>query len=94
MLTVSEESRRMQDMMKMYNMYGMDPSAFPTSSTLVLNVNNELVKYIIDNQDDENVDLFAKQLYDLASIANAPLSPEEMTEFLTRSNKIMMMLTK
>ncbi|MCR4612022.1 MAG: molecular chaperone HtpG [Lachnospiraceae bacterium] len=94
MMTVSEESRRMQDMMRMYNMYGMDPSTFPTSSTLVLNVNNELVQYIIDHKDGDNTDLFCKQLYDLASIANAPLNPEEMTEFITRSNKIMMMLAK
>jgi len=94
MLTVSEESRRMQDMMKMYNMYGMDPNMFPSSSTLVLNANNELVDYILNNKDGENVDLFAQQLYDLAAIANAPLSPEEMTKFIERSNKIMMMLAK
>ncbi len=94
MLTVNEESRRMQDMMRMYNMYGMDASAFPTSSTLVLNVNNELVQYVLNNKEDDNVELFCKQLYDLASIANAPLPPEEMTEFIARSNKIMMMLTK
>ncbi len=94
MLTVSEESRRMQDMMKMYNMYGMDPNMFPSSSTLVLNANNELVEYILNNKDNENVDLFCQQLYDLASIANAPLAPEEMTKFIERSNKIMMLLAK
>ncbi len=94
MLTVSEESRRMKDMMRMYNMYGMGEDAFPTASTLVLNANNELVQYILNNKDGENVDLFCKQTYDLASMANAPLSPEEMTEFIKRSNDIMMMLTK
>ncbi len=94
MLTVSEESRRMQDMMKMYNMYGMDPNMFPSSSTLVLNANNELVQYILDNKDGEHTALFCKQLYDLASIANAPLKPEEMTAFIARSNEIMMLLAK
>ncbi|SET07363.1 molecular chaperone HtpG [Pseudobutyrivibrio sp. C4] len=95
MLTVSEESRRMQDMMKMYAMGGMDMSMFGSASeTLVLNANNDLVKYILNNKDSENVPTFAAQLYDLAKIANAPLSPEAMTEFVARSNKIMMLLTK
>ncbi|SCY36554.1 molecular chaperone HtpG [Pseudobutyrivibrio sp. AR14] len=95
MITVSEESRRMQDMMKMYAMGGMDMSMFGSASeTLVLNANNDLVQYIINNKDGENVDVFAAQLYDLAKIANAPLSPEAMTEFVARSNKIMMLLAK
>ncbi|WP_044938037.1 molecular chaperone HtpG [Pseudobutyrivibrio sp. LB2011] len=95
MITVSEESRRMQDMMKMYAMGGMDMSMFGSASeTLVLNANNDLVKYILNNKDSENVPTFAAQLYDLAKIANAPLSPEAMTEFVARSNKIMMLLTK
>lgn len=95
MLTVSEESRRMQDMMKMYAMGGMDMGMFGSASeTLVLNANNELVQYILNNKDSENVPTFAAQLYDLAKIANAPLSPEAMTEFVARSNKIMMLLTK
>ncbi|WP_033154435.1 molecular chaperone HtpG [Pseudobutyrivibrio ruminis] len=95
MLTVSEESRRMQDMMKMYAMGGMDMSMFGSASeTLVLNANNDLVKYILNNKDSENVPTFAAQLYDLAKIANAPLSPEAMTAFVARSNKIMMLLTK
>lgn len=95
MLTVSEESRRMQDMMKMYAMGGMDMGMFGSASeTLVLNANNDLVKYILNNKDSENVPTFAAQLYDLAKIANAPLSPEAMTEFVARSNKIMMLLTK
>ncbi|SDB32981.1 molecular chaperone HtpG [Pseudobutyrivibrio sp. YE44] len=95
MLTVSEESRRMQDMMKMYAMGGMDMGMFGSASeTLVLNANNDLVQYIFNNKDSENVPVFAAQLYDLAKIANAPLSPEAMTEFVARSNKIMMLLAK
>ena len=94
MLTVSEEGRRMQEMMKMYNMYGMDPSMFGGDETLVLNANNELVQYMIEHADGENIELFAQQLYDLAVLANKPLSPEAMTAFVNRSNKIMMLLTK
>ena len=94
MLTVSEESRRMQEMMKMYNMYGMDPSMFGGDETLVLNVDNDLVKYMFEHADGENVELFAQQLYDLACLANKPLAPEAMTAFVTRSNKIMMLLAQ
>ena len=94
MLTVSEESRRMQEMMKMYNMYGMDPSMFGGDETLVLNANNNLVQYMFEHADGEHVELFAKQLYDLACLANKPLSPEAMTAFVARSNEIMMLLTK
>ena len=92
MLTVSEEGRRMQEMMKMYNMYGMDPSMFGGDETLVLNANNDLVQYLFEHADGENVELFAQQLYDLAVLANKPLSPEAMTAFVNRSNKIMMLL--
>lgn len=91
-ITLSEESRRMQDMMKMYNMYGMDPSMFGSSETLVLNTNNKLVKYILENKDSENIPMICEQLYDLALLAHKPLSPEGMTNFITRSNKIMMLL--
>ena len=96
MITLSEENRRMQDMMKMYNMYGMDPSMFGGmgGETLVLNANNELVQYILNNKASEHVPTFAAQLYDLAMISNQPLSPEAMTEFIARSNRIMMLLTK
>ena len=95
MLTKSEDSRRMQDMMKMYSMQGMDMSMFVgAGETLVLNANNDLVKYIVDNKDSENVPMMCEQLYDLAVIANKPLAPEKMTEFIARSNKIMMMLAK
>ena len=94
-LTVSEESRRMADMMKMYAMAGMDMGMFGAGSeTLVLNANNDLVKYILENKDSENTNIFAAQLYDLAKISNQPLSPEAMTEFVARSNKIMMLLAK
>ncbi len=95
MLTVSEESRRMQDMMKMYAMGGMDMNMFGSASeTLVLNANNELVQYILNNKDSENVEVFAAQLYDLAKLSNAPLAPEAMTAFVARSNQIMKLLAK
>ncbi len=92
MITLSEEGRRMQDMMKMYNMYGMDPSMFGGNETLVLNVNNKLVQYILDHKDGEHVPMFCKQLYDLAMLSNQPLSPEAMTDFVNRSNEVMMIL--
>ena len=95
MITVSEESRRMQDMMKMYAMPGMDMGAMGREGeTLVLNANNELVSYVLDNKEGENVELICEQLYDLALIQQAPLQPEAMTKFISRSNKIMMLLTK
>ena len=94
MMMISEESRRMQDMMKMYNMYGMDPNMFGGQETLVLNANHPLVKYLGENQDTENAALICQQLYDLAMISHKPLSPEDMTRFVQRSNEILMMLTK
>lgn len=92
MLTLSEETRRMQDMMKMYSAGGMD--MFGDSETLVLNSSNKLVQYILNNKEAENVDMFCKQLYDLAVLANHPLKAEEMTEFVNRSNEIMLLLAK
>ncbi len=94
MVTLSEENRRMQDMMKMYNMYGMDPSMFGTTTTLVLNANNALVKYLFENPEGEHSNMICEQLYDLAMISHQPLSPEAMTKFVNRSNEIMMLLTK
>ena len=96
-ITLSEEGRRMQDMMKMYaagGMGGMDPSMFAADQTLTLNANNELVKYILDNKDSEHVPMFAEQLYDLAMLSNQPLSVDQMTKFVKRSNDIMLLLTK
>ena len=93
MITVSEESRRMQDMMKMYSMPGMDMGAFGKEGmTLVLNANNKLVEKILEEKEGEKVTLLCEQLYDLALLQNAPLDPEAMTKFVARSNKIMMML--
>ena len=92
MITLSEEGRRMQDMMKMYNMYGMDLSMFGGNETLILNVNNKLVQYILDHKNGEHVPIFCKQLYDLALLSNQPLSPEAMTAFINRSNEVMMIL--
>ena len=94
MVTLSEESRRMQEMMRMYGMAGMDPSMFGGDETLVLNANNKLVQYVLENKDGENTKLFCEQLYDLAMISHKPLSPEAMTKFIGRSNQIMMLLAK
>ena len=93
-ITLSEEGRRMQDMMKMYAMNGMDMNMFAADQTLTLNANNELVKYIFEHKDSENVPMFCEQLYDLAVLSNHPLSVDEMTKFVERSNKIMMLLAK
>ena len=96
-ITLSEEGRRMQDMMKMYamnDMGGMDMNMFAADQTLTLNANNELVKYIFEHKDSENVPMFCEQLYDLAVLSNHPLSVDEMTKFVERSNKIMMLLAK
>ncbi len=96
MITLSEETRRMQDMMKMYSAggMGMDMSMFGGGETLILNANNALVKYILEHTEGEHVDMFCKQLYDLAMLANKPLSAEEMTDFVARSNEIMLLLTQ
>ena len=94
MVTLSEESRRMQDMMKMYGMAGMNPDMFGTNVTLVLNANNTLVKYILEHKESDHTDMMCEQLYDLALISHKQLSPEEMTKFIARSNEIMMLLTK
>ena len=96
-LTLSEQGRRMQDMMKMYamgGMGGMDPNMFAADQTLTLNANNALVQYILENKDSEHVPMFAEQLYDLARISNQPLSVDDMTRFVKRSNDIMLLLTK
>jgi molecular chaperone HtpG len=96
MVTLSEETRRMQDMMRMYSSggAGMDMSMFGGGETLILNANNKLVQYILDNQEGEHTEMFCKQLYDLAMLANKPLPAEEMTEFVSRSNEIMMLLAQ
>ena len=95
MITVSEESRRMQDMMKMYAMPGMDMGMMgKEGETLVLNANNKLVEYVLEHQDGENVSLICEQLYDLALLQQAPLQPDAMTKFINRSNKIMLLLAQ
>ncbi|QUH28195.1 molecular chaperone HtpG [Vallitalea guaymasensis] len=92
MIILPEESRRMQDMSKMYGMFGMDSAAMPSNESLLLNKKNKLVKYIIDNKDNENTDIFCNQIYDLAMISHKQLSPEAMTKFIERSNKILQKL--
>ena len=96
-ITLSEEGRRMQDMMKMYamnGMGGMNPNMFAADQTLTLNANNELVKYIFEHKDSEHVPMFCEQLYDLAMLSNQPLSVDAMSKFVQRSNQIMMLLAK
>lgn len=96
MITLPEETRRMQDMMKMYAMGGMDPNMFGgnDSLTLVLNANNQLVQYILDNPEGDKTGMVCEQLYDLALLAHAPLEPEAMTKFVARSNEILTLVTK
>ena len=95
MVTLSEESRRMQDMMKMYSMPGMDMGAFgKEGETLILNANHPLVEYVMNHTDSEHAEVICEQLYDLALLQHAPLEPEAMAKFVQRSNDIMMLLTK
>ena len=94
MAVLSEQERRMAEMMRMYGMGGMDPSVFGSQATLVLNANHPLVKFLVEHKRSKNVSIICKQLYDLAMLAHKPLSPEEMTAFVQRSNEIMMLLTK
>ena len=94
MAVLSEQERRMAEMMRMYGMGGMDPSVFGSQATLVLNANHPLVKFLVEHKRSKNVPIICKQLYDLAMLAHKPLSPEEMTAFVQRSNEIMMLLTK
>ena len=93
MITVSEDTRRMQDMMKMYSMGGMDMGMFGgTGETLVLNANHPLVQYVLGHKEDANTSKICEQLYDLASLSHGPLAPERMTAFVSRSNEIMMIM--
>ena len=95
MITINEDSKRMADMMKMYGMSGMDPEMYGAQGeTLVLNINNVLVKYILDNPESDNVTMFCEQLYDLAMVGHGQVAPERMTAFIARSNRIMELLTK
>ena len=96
MITESEDSRRMQDMMKMYSMGGFDPTMFGGASgiTLILNANNALVQYVLEHEDGENTNTICEQLYDLAMIAHKPLEPAAMTKFIARSNEILGILAK
>ena len=94
-ITLSEESRRMQDMMKMYAMPGMDPNMFGApAQVLTLNANNTLVKYLFEHGDADNAKIICEQLYDLAMLSHTTLAPDEMTKFVQRSNEIMEMIAK
>ncbi|MFV0239856.1 MAG: molecular chaperone HtpG, partial [Lacrimispora sphenoides] len=95
MITVSEESRRMQEMMKMYTMPGMDPSMFGAGGeTLVLNYNNKLVQYILGHKDGAHTNSICEQLYDLAALSHGSLTPERMTKFIARSNELMLVMAE
>ena len=94
MAVLSEQERRMAEMMKMYGMGGMDPSMFGSQAALVLNANHPLVQFLVEHKRSKNVPIICRQLYDLAMLAHKPLNPEEMTAFVQRSNEIMMLLTK
>jgi len=92
-ITLSEESRRMQDMMRMYNLSGKD-MADMGDEVLVLNANNKLVQYIINNEKSDKVPMICQQLYDLAMLSHKPLEPEAMTKFIERSNEILLLLAE
>ena len=94
MITVSEQTRRMAEMMEMYGMSKSETGLGAQGETLILNANNELVQFILNNEENENTELICQQIYDLAQLANHPLKPEEMTKFVARSNKILGILTK
>ena len=94
MITLSEETRRMQDMMKMYRVSGMGDDMFAGGEKLVLNANHPLVKYLGENKESEHASMLCEQLYDLAMLSHKPLEPEAMTKFVERSNEIMLLLTK
>ena len=94
MAVLSEQSRRMEEMMRMYGMGGMDTGMYGGQATLILNASHPLVKYVTEHKDGSNVSMICKQLYDLAMLAHKPLNPEEMTAFVQRSNEVMMLLTK
>ena len=98
MLSISEESRRMNDMMKMYAMSGMPMSDMPVDETLILNTEHPLVQYLIEHRTDEaakeTVDMISEQLYDLAKLQQSPLSADEMTKFISRSNEILLKMAK
>lgn len=94
MIIVSEETRRMQDMMKMYAMNGMGGMGDFGGEKLVLNANHPLVQYLSGHKEGEHAELFCRQLYDLAMISHKPLAAEDMTAFIQRSNEIMELLAK
>ena len=94
MAVLPEQSRRMEEMMKMYNMGGMDAGMFGSQATLILNASHPLVQFVLEHKRSKSVPIICRQLYDLAMLAHKPLSPAEMTAFVQRSNEIMMLLTK
>ena len=101
MLIVDEQTRRMNDMMKMYAASGMGSEmGFGIGGigregrTLVLNAAHPLVKYVLSHEEGDNTKMICEQLYDLALLQNEPLTGDGMTRFVARSNEILMLLTK
>lgn len=94
LLIISEESRRMEDMMKQYAMMGLDPSMFGgnTDKTLILNSSHSLVQKLLATENKENEKLIIEHLYDLAELSNSSLSPERMSAFIQRANTILSMI--
>ena len=93
-MTLSEESRRMQEMMRMYSASGMDSDLFKGEETLILNANNNLVKHLLNNSEGEYTKLICEQLYDLALLSHKQLDSESMTKFIRRSSEILEIITK
>ncbi len=93
LLSISEESRRMQEMMKMYAISGMPMGELPLEESLVLNEKHPLVDYLLKHEtllETEEGKLLEEQIYDLARIQNASLNGEEMKQFVDRSEKLLL----
>ncbi|MCL1844180.1 MAG: molecular chaperone HtpG [Defluviitaleaceae bacterium] len=97
-MLLSEQSRRMQEMSKMFGGGTMPPGLFEEELTLVLNRNHSLVKMLVEIAPDaarkNDVELIAHHLFDLAMLSHKPLPTDQMTNFIKRSNQILEMATK
>ncbi|MBQ7715337.1 MAG: molecular chaperone HtpG [Clostridia bacterium] len=89
LLNVSEQSRRMEEMMKLYSMAGQDAPSFPTESTLIINATNPLIKKIAESDDEDKKNRIAKHIYDLCLISQRGLTAEELASFLSDSYSIL-----
>lgn len=91
MIILNENNRRMQDMMKLYGMGGLDPNMFPSEEILVLNKRHPLIQFVLntDQKDSELYQMVVMQVYDLAVMSHKTMSPEAMSAFIKRTNEIM-----